>query len=128
MEKYWSAICLGILTTCCCTTVTSNVECLRNERVILLAVKAQWYDQSSVALNSWKGLNCCEWLGVQCSNFNSHVIQLHFAYFLGYSTGPGALTDGDTPTPPSLVPLMFKLKYLEYLDLSYNGLTGALPR
>eukprot|EP01018_Ginkgo_biloba_P035230 Gb_05566 [translate_table: standard] len=86
-------------TICCHTT------CLNQERLSLLAVK------DAFNLSSWKGLNCCEWEGVQCDQHSSHVVGIDSHQILS-----GVIS-----------PALFELKHLEYLDLSYNNLTGAIP-
>ncbi|XP_059074613.1 receptor-like protein 37 isoform X2 [Cryptomeria japonica] len=72
--------------------------------------------------SSWKGFNCCEWRGVECSHSSSHVIQLRFSnnYIAEYFN--------HTYIYKTLVPVLFQLKHMEYLDLSGNWFSGHLPK
>ncbi|GLJ41219.1 hypothetical protein SUGI_0853250 [Cryptomeria japonica] len=94
----------------CCNC--NNIECLPKERLILLRFNTE-VGRLSV---SWKGFNCCEWDGVECSNLTSHVTQLRLSNLLLQSSS----------ATQTLAPL-FKLKQLEYLDISSNGFTGVIP-
>eukprot|EP01018_Ginkgo_biloba_P020725 Gb_33220 [translate_table: standard] len=70
----------------------------------------------SPRLSSWKALNCCEWNGVHCDPHSSHVVEIHLHKFLDPYEVNGVINRA-----------LFELKHLEYLDLSWNGLTGAIP-
>eukprot|EP01018_Ginkgo_biloba_P035229 Gb_14304 [translate_table: standard] len=64
-------------------------------------------------------MNCCQWEGVQCDPHSSHVVEIHLHQFL---LRPSAETYIQV-----ISPALFELKHLEYLDLSWNQLTGAIP-
>jgi hypothetical protein len=146
MERCSVMLCLFIVMACCCVYATCYVSCFPHERDALLAFKNE-YDMELLAakklvahaaknpfdsveedadaakkLWSWRGFNCCEWYGVQCSHSSSHVIKLRFYhnYVLGHFNG----SDIDKP----FVPVLFQLKYMEYLDLSGNYFSGHLPK
>ncbi|KAH9321786.1 hypothetical protein KI387_016425, partial [Taxus chinensis] len=119
MEKYWGIICLCILMT---VTVSAHVSCFPYERDALLSF------MNSVNPNSlnWKGFNCCEWSGVECSKYTSHVTTLDLAGIVQFSL-PFIIEDYSLKTGNRLVPDLFQLKSLEYLDLSGNYFQGSLP-
>ncbi|KAH9321788.1 hypothetical protein KI387_016427, partial [Taxus chinensis] len=113
MEKYWGIICLCILMT---VTVSAHVSCFPYERDALLS----FMNSSSLDPNSlnWKGFNCCEWSHVECSKYTSHVTTLDL---------PFIIEDYSLKTGNRLVPDLFQLKSLEYLDLRWNNFQGPLP-
>ncbi|GLJ37137.1 hypothetical protein SUGI_0753160 [Cryptomeria japonica] len=98
--------------------ISCNISCLPHERDALLAFKNELHHPFL-----WQGFNCCEWRGVECSSHTSNVIKLHLAnpsengedYWS--SEGNGRLTTD-----------LFQLKQLQHLDLSFNHLTGVLPK
>ncbi|KAL4195928.1 hypothetical protein AMTRI_Chr04g243520 [Amborella trichopoda] len=61
--------------------------CRENERAALLDFKASHSYPNATSkvnrMNSWKGLNCCEWEGVECYNSSSHVVSLKVDAYLG---------------------------------------------
>ncbi|GLJ19329.1 hypothetical protein SUGI_0348040 [Cryptomeria japonica] len=117
MERLSVMLCFFIVMTCCFVSATCYVSCLPHERDALLAFKSEYYMDSAAAkqLGSWRGFNCCDWHGVQCSQYSSHVILLRFSknYFHPFKM---------------LHPAFFQLKYMKHLDLSCNYFTGVLPR
>ncbi|XP_059066819.1 LRR receptor-like serine/threonine-protein kinase GSO1 [Cryptomeria japonica] len=118
MERYLGDLCLFVALTWFWVMVSCNVVCLREERDALVAFKNEIYP--SLMFSSWTGLNCCEWRGVECSRQTSHVIKFHLSQF-------SVDIDEDYPTTGMLSPALFKLKYLEHLDLSANFLSGVIP-
>lgn len=107
--------------------LTEAISCSTKERNALVTFKEGLNDASN-CLASWIGKNCCNWLGVGCSNRTGRVIKLdlHGQYF--YTP----LEEGNK-TPPSckhlslggkVSPSLLDLKYLTYLDLSGNDFQG----
>ncbi|PON50629.1 LRR domain containing protein [Parasponia andersonii] len=98
-------------------------------RNALLTFKEGLNDTSS-CLSSWVGENCCNWLGVGCSNQTGHVtrLDLHSQYcFLSTVE-----EDNKTSVPckqlslgGKLNPSLLALKYLNYLDLNGNNFQGT---
>ncbi|GLJ41804.1 hypothetical protein SUGI_0865210 [Cryptomeria japonica] len=81
-----------------------STGCLQDERSYLLDFKAG-LNLSSGRLSSWRGFNCCDWEGVACDYYTSHVIRLDLSSY--------QLT-GEVRTSLS------NLQHLQYLDLSWN--------
>ncbi|GLJ38990.1 hypothetical protein SUGI_0794750 [Cryptomeria japonica] len=121
MERYLGDLCFFVALTWCWVTISCNVVCLREERDALVAFKKEIYP--SLIFSSWNGLNCCEWRGVECSRETSHVIKIHLSQFSVNSI----YLDEHYPTTGILSPALFKLKYLEHLDLSANFFSGIVP-
>ncbi|GLJ41222.1 hypothetical protein SUGI_0853290 [Cryptomeria japonica] len=94
----------------CCNC--NNIECLPKERQILV----RFNTEVGGLITSWKGFNCCEWDGVECSNRTSHVTQLRLSNLVLQNL-----------SAIHTLPPLFELKQLEYLDISSNGFTGAIP-
>ncbi|GLJ19328.1 hypothetical protein SUGI_0347980 [Cryptomeria japonica] len=117
MERFSVMLCLFIVMSCCSVSATCYVSCFPHERDALLALKDEYYkymeEYAAKKYESWKGFNCCEWCGVECSHSSSHVIQLRFSNNYIFKT---------------LVPVLFQLKHMEYLDLSGNWFSGHLPK
>ncbi|CAL1392054.1 unnamed protein product [Linum trigynum] len=91
--------------------------CSADEREALLKFKAELHDPHSW-LSTWVGQgDCCTWSRVVCDNHTGHVIRLH----LGLPR-PSYLTN--SVLSGKLNPSLLELKYLGYLDLSYNDFRG----
>ncbi|KAK4487069.1 hypothetical protein RD792_006384 [Penstemon davidsonii] len=73
------------------------------ERKALLRFRESFSDPYS-ALSSWKGEDCCTWLGIRCDQFTGHVSSLD----LGNKDLQGKTLDSS----------LLELKHLSYLDLS----------
>ncbi|XP_074353129.1 uncharacterized protein LOC141692276 isoform X2 [Apium graveolens] len=83
----------------------SNHSCIENEKQALLILKTSLIDKSNL-LSSWVGDDCCAWHGIGCNKTTGQVIQVDLRN--------GGLT-GDQVNSSLL-----DLKYLSYLDLSFN--------
>ncbi|CAN6372075.1 unnamed protein product [Urochloa humidicola] len=89
-------------------------SCIAKERFALVSMKSSLLDPSN-RLSSWKGPDCCQWKGVQCSNRTGHVIRLDLQ-------GPDC--DNSIVSKQALEgnisSLLVDLQHLRYLDLSCN--------
>ncbi|TVU24867.1 hypothetical protein EJB05_27329, partial [Eragrostis curvula] len=92
-------------------------SCIPRERDALLAFKQGITNDTSNMLASWRrGQDCCQWRGVTCSNRSGHVVKLDL---------PGSLFSAQQYyLVGQISPFLLSLEYLEYLDLSWNALTG----
>ncbi|XP_024171687.2 receptor-like protein EIX2 [Rosa chinensis] len=111
-------VCLAIASAICCSSVGSsnNIMCLESERHALLQFKQGLVDESS-ALDSWKGeKDCCKWRGIACNNQTGHVITLDLSYSYYHSIKRRG----------EISPSLLELRYLNYLDLSYNDFGGMI--
>ncbi|CAL5046380.1 unnamed protein product [Urochloa decumbens] len=91
--------------------------CIAKEREALLSIKAGITDDTYGLLSSWKGQDCCSWMGVSCSNRTGHVVELDLH---------GGYLEGEISSSLKV------LKYLQHLDLSDNyellvGPRGRIP-
>ncbi|PRQ60941.1 putative leucine-rich repeat-containing, plant-type, leucine-rich repeat domain, L [Rosa chinensis] len=90
--------------------------CLESERHALLQFKQGLVDESS-ALDSWKSeKDCCKWRGIACNNQTGHVITLDLSYSYYHSIKRRG----------EISPSLLELRYLNYLDLSYNDFGGMI--
>ncbi|KAK4487061.1 hypothetical protein RD792_006376 [Penstemon davidsonii] len=89
----------------CCSVkaVNTTFGCTAGERKALLRFRESFSDPYST-LSSWKGEDCCTWLGIRCDKFTGHVISLD----LGNKDLQGKTLDSS----------LLELKHLSYLDLS----------
>ncbi|KAK1642955.1 hypothetical protein QYE76_060760 [Lolium multiflorum] len=86
--------------------------CIPRERDALLAIKARLIDPSNY-LSSWRGEDdCCQWVGVKCSNRTGHVVKLQISYSTGNGIG-GEINSS-----------LLDLQHLKHLDLSSNDFGG----
>ncbi|KAK3423847.1 hypothetical protein EUGRSUZ_F00606, partial [Eucalyptus grandis] len=77
--------------------------------------------------NSWNnGGDCCSWDGVMCNNVTGNIISLD----LRCNCFHGALHSDSSLILPTLeIPyILNSLKRLTHLDLSYNRISGEIPR
>ncbi|CAH9052158.1 unnamed protein product [Cuscuta epithymum] len=87
-------------------------KCIDGEREVLLKFKHSVFDGNG-ELRSWgnRSEDCCrDWVGVRCDDATAHVTHIHL-YFKNLSAKVGMYM---TSLP------FFELRYLKYLDLSYN--------
>ena len=88
----------------------THLGCKEHERQALLKIKQDLIDDYGL-LSSWStDQDCCKWSGVRCSNQTGHIIMLN----LNASSIPPRHLRG------KLNPSLIELKYLTYLDVSYN--------
>ncbi|CAL2243850.1 unnamed protein product [Prunus armeniaca] len=118
------AVLFVLLTTsaiCCLSAgISSNIRCLETEKNDLLQFKQGLVDNSNV-LGSWKSKkDCCQWRGITCSNQTGHVTMLDLHY------NSSDIYNLETPLSGVIAPLL-ELRYLNYLDLSFNNFEGKIP-
>ncbi|GKV43440.1 hypothetical protein SLEP1_g50729 [Rubroshorea leprosula] len=99
---------------------TNFTTCWEIERNALLKFKEGLQDPSG-RLSSWVGNYCCTWSGVGCNRQTGHVTKLD----LGMPPISFNINDPKAFDPASLQgtisPSLLDLKYLYYLDLSWNN-------
>ncbi|ERM94422.1 probably inactive leucine-rich repeat receptor-like protein kinase At2g25790 isoform X1 [Amborella trichopoda] len=116
--------------------------CRENERVALLDFKAS-HSTNATLMDSWKGLNCCEWEGVKCHSSSSHVVSLRVYRIpwniTGYTnsvmlnasslTRLGQLQHLGLSSFAGVLPIkeLSKLKNLRELILDFNEFSGGIP-
>ncbi|CAL8127679.1 unnamed protein product [Prunus armeniaca] len=119
------AVLFVLLTTtsaiCCFSAgISSNIRCLETEKNALLQFKQGLVDNSNV-LGSWESKkDCCQWRGITCSNQTGHVTMLDLYY------NSSDIYNLETPLSGVIAPLL-ELRYLNYLDLSFNNFEGKIP-
>nr|GEV33749.1 receptor-like protein EIX2 [Tanacetum cinerariifolium] len=101
-----------------------NVTCIERERESLLKFKERVMDESNRLL-TWTGVECCEWVGVQCDWHNGRVFKIDLRTRVSLTDEShfysGNRLGGEVSS--SLV----NLKHLRYLDLSMNNFSGDIP-
>lgn len=107
--------------------INTALGCIKKERDALLEFKQDLRDPSN-CLFSWNGQNCCDWLGVRCSNQTGHVekLDLHSQFFCTELKKGNKTTFSCTRLHlgGKLNPSLLQLKYLSYLDLKDNDFQG----
>ncbi|KAH6781810.1 hypothetical protein C2S51_007103 [Perilla frutescens var. frutescens] len=129
-KSHAQALSLVLLSTLICV---SNVllifcdsqillTCNEIEREALLNFKKGLSDPSD-RLVSWTGEDCCRWRGVVCNNKTGHVVKLklHNAMAGGFD-GEGM----DHSLGGEISSSLLEMKYLNYLDLSFNNFGGIV--
>ena len=78
-----------------------------------------------MVFSSWVGQDCCTWLGVGCNNQTGHDIKLDLKSqpVCNQVAGSGVFCK-ELKLGGELSPSLLDLKYLNYLDLSYNDFQG----
>ena len=97
--------------------------CIEMERQALLKFKEGLKDPSN-GLSSWVGQDCCAWLGVGCNNQTGHVIKLDLKSQPVCNQVASSVFCKELTFGGELSPSLLDLKYLNYLDLSYNDFQG----
>ncbi|XP_062108896.1 receptor-like protein EIX2 [Humulus lupulus] len=94
-----------------------KIRCNEAERQALIKVKdhlSSWGEGEDV-LSSWgeeeDKRECCDWIGIQCSNNSGHVIKLDLS--------PSTFNHSRHILRGKISSALFDLKYLNHLDLSY---------
>ncbi|KAI9115442.1 hypothetical protein K1719_013761 [Acacia pycnantha] len=76
-------------------------------------------------LSSWRGSNCCEWLGIECDNNTKAVVAVHLR-----NPNPKSVFESSASRyvfrnlSGEIRPSLMKLKSLRLLDLSFNTFNG----
>ncbi|KAL4195865.1 hypothetical protein AMTRI_Chr04g180440 [Amborella trichopoda] len=102
---------------------SDSTSCNGSEREALLGLKASFFPPNETIegvedLDSWKGLNCCDWEGVECHNTTYHVVGLNLSSLRSNANLQSENFDANLLTP---------FEQLQYLVLSNNKLGGELP-
>ncbi|GKC48587.1 receptor-like protein EIX2 [Tanacetum coccineum] len=81
-------------------------------------------DESNRLL-TWTGVECCEWVGVQCDWRNGRVVKIDLRTRVSLTDEThfysGNRLGGEVSS------LLLNLKHLRYLDLSMNNFSGDIP-
>uniref|UniRef100_A0A9I9CEH2 Leucine-rich repeat-containing N-terminal plant-type domain-containing protein n=1 Tax=Cucumis melo TaxID=3656 RepID=A0A9I9CEH2_CUCME len=132
-------LCVILLSTAIVGAYTSN-NCSDIEREALISFKQGLLDPSA-RLSSWVGHNCCQWHGITCNPISGKVIKIDLHNSLGSALSQ-FVEYGDLKRPwidlkyflrefqktcltGKISHSLLELKYLYYLDLSFNDFEGA---
>ncbi|GLU21839.1 hypothetical protein SLE2022_379520 [Rubroshorea leprosula] len=99
-----------------------TTTCWEMERNALLKFKEGLNDPAG-RLSSWVGNYCCTWSGVGCNRQTGHVTKLDLRMPLANSFNSFNMdpeTFGFASLQGTISPSLLDLKYLHYLDLSWN--------
>ncbi|XP_073357711.1 uncharacterized protein [Aegilops tauschii subsp. strangulata] len=97
---------------------TTGSGCVPKERDALMAFKSGVTYDPAGRLVSWRrGVDCCRWRGVRCSNRTGHVVELRFGYTELIDGEQYPYMEGDVS------PSLFSLEHLEHLDLGETSLS-----
>ncbi|XP_021805327.1 polygalacturonase inhibitor 2-like [Prunus avium] len=114
---------------------TSSVRsCIKEERSALLSFKQDLKDPSG-RLSSWVSLDCCQWEGISYTNHTGQVAKLNlrnpYPYLIyeyddlmNEDLAWDQLAYNQSCLGGKINPSLLSLKYLNYLDLSYNDFDG----
>nr|XP_048334865.1 receptor-like protein EIX1 [Ziziphus jujuba var. spinosa] len=103
---------------------SGNAEVLRkeSERQALLRFKKDLKDPMN-RLSSWDSeADYCSWTGVACHKITGHVLELHLGS--PYDVTDGYVLNSTYSFGGKINPSLLDLKYLNYLDLSWNDFEG----
>ncbi|KAL9235022.1 hypothetical protein vseg_009823 [Gypsophila vaccaria] len=92
-------------------------QCLAHQKSLLLQLQTgvKYNHSTSTKLATWNRTHdCCTWLGVECNDSNGRVI--------GLDLSSEAIKRGIDNLSS-----LFKLKYLQRLNLAYNPVVGHIP-
>ncbi|KAJ1268644.1 hypothetical protein BS78_07G150400 [Paspalum vaginatum] len=132
--------CLLIITVIVATSSRGSCLCHKEQSNALLRLKASFNFDYSFSLSSWNvDTNCCTWEGVTCDGTSGYVTALDLSglYISGNLSSSSdifkltslrflSLADNYFDASPWPSPGLEQLTDLEYLDLSYSGLSGDL--
>ncbi|XP_022764228.1 probable LRR receptor-like serine/threonine-protein kinase At4g36180 [Durio zibethinus] len=103
-----------------------NIRCRDKERQALLTFKQSLVDNSG-RLSSWGSENgkkdCCLWRGVRCSHRTGHVVMLDLHHPLTFDDEFDGFVNSSLRG--KINPSLLELRYLRYLDLTYNDFGGT---
>ncbi|XP_062108895.1 receptor-like protein EIX2 [Humulus lupulus] len=95
-----------------------KIRCNEAERQALIKIKDHLFNEDGIYqdyLSSWgeeeDQRECCEWIGIQCSNNSGHVIKLDLS--------PSTFKGIDGILRGNISSSLLDLKYLNHLDLSH---------
>ncbi|CAL9004192.1 unnamed protein product [Prunus brigantina] len=100
------------------------IGCLETEREALIDFKDGLEDPEN-RLSSWRGSNCCQWWGINCSNTTSAVIvvDLHNPHpLIPYNDSSSRYRFWNLSG--EIRPSLKMLESLKHLDLSFNTFNG----
>ncbi|PRQ19324.1 putative leucine-rich repeat-containing, plant-type, leucine-rich repeat domain, L [Rosa chinensis] len=95
--------------------------CQESERRALLQLKQGLMDESNVLASWGSKKDCCEWRGIACNNQTGHVITLNLSY-----NSSDDYIDAEASLRGEIDPSLLELRYLNYLDLSFNDFGGIM--
>ncbi|KAI3410879.1 Diadenosine tetraphosphate synthetase [Psidium guajava] len=105
---------------------STNVSCIGTEREALLKFKHGLIDPWR-RLSSWTGEECCKWEGVKCNEKTGHVLKLDLRNPCIEEIDTLAPSN-KCRLGGIIFPSLTELKYLKYLDLSVNNFsTQKIP-
>ncbi|XP_059630506.1 receptor-like protein EIX2 [Cornus florida] len=113
----------------------TSAKCIEREREALINFKHGLKDPSG-RLSSWGGDDCCQWRGVRCNNILGHVVKLDLRNPIPVSSVVDySLMEFDEKMAyvshyrrsclgGKIHSSLLQLKYLNYMDLSFNYFGG----
>ncbi|XP_050212883.1 receptor-like protein EIX1 isoform X2 [Mercurialis annua] len=118
----------AILDTGSCDGST-NVSCIESEKQALLRFKQGLIDPLE-RLSSWSASNkleCCNWTGIICDKLTGHVKELHLDNpYTNWERQMESEALARSELQGNISASLLDLKYLSYLDLSFNDF-GGIP-